>query len=98
MDISKLFGVLVVGGSLLATGCTSEEGTGDQERKVETEVDGASDQELGDASSIDASAELSDASTELMDCGFCPNDCCVVGDDGVSTAKDGFACCWGTMC
>jgi hypothetical protein len=95
MDISRLFGVLVVGGSLLATGCTGNEDTDDLDRKVESEVDGASNQQVADAAETEVSV---DASAELMSCGFCPNDCCVVGDDGVSKEKEGFECCWGTMC
>jgi hypothetical protein len=94
MNIAKLFGVLVVGGSLLTAGCGSEDDTGRVDANA-AQVGNAGD----GGSASDASAATPDASTaELEECGFCPNECCVYDDEGNGAAMEGFVCCWGTEC
>lgn len=86
MDIGKLFGVLVVGGSLLV-GCDSQE-------PAPPDASDVTAAGVTDASGVDAAA-----SSELVDCGFCPNEaCCVYDDEGVGSTKEGFECCWATSC
>ncbi|HUH03281.1 MAG TPA: hypothetical protein VML75_14890 [Kofleriaceae bacterium] len=94
MDIAKLFGVLVVGGALLV-GCDGES------EPAPADANGVSASGMADAAADTGVAATPDAAptTGLQECGFCPNEaCCVVDDEGVSSVKDGFECCWGTTC
>jgi hypothetical protein len=92
MDVSKLFNVLVVGGAVLtAGGC-------DEDAPVEVPDARAANAPGGDAGQDATPAQVDAAPTELMECGFCPNDCCVMDEHGMSVPKDGFVCCWGTSC
>jgi hypothetical protein len=96
MDIAKLFGVLVVGGSLLV-GCDSEQPPAPADANAVVSS-GAADSGLADDGSI-APGPDGAPTTGLEECGFCPNEaCCVYDDEGVGSTKDGFECCWGTTC
>jgi hypothetical protein len=92
MDVSKLFNVLVVGGAMLTAGGCSEDDP------VETPDASAANAPAGDAGPDATPGQVDAAPTELMECGFCPNDCCVLDEHGMSVPKDGFVCCWGTSC
>lgn len=93
MDVSKLFNVLVVGGAMLtAGGCTEDDPVETPDARAANAPPGA------DAGQDAAPAQVDAAPTELMECGFCPNDCCVMDEHGMSVPKDGFVCCWGTSC
>jgi hypothetical protein len=92
MDISKLFGVLVLGGSLLV-GCDDAD-PGEPDPADAATAQGPTGEDGGEAPEVaDAGGE------EGEDCGFCPNEiCCEIDAEGQSTTRDGFVCCWGTTC
>lgn len=95
MDIGKLFGVLVVGGSLLV-GCDSEPAPGPADASG-VMSSGAADSGLAGDGNVAPGPD--GAPTELQECGFCPNEaCCEYDGDGVGTTVEGFECCWGTAC
>ncbi len=90
MDHGKLFGVLVIGGAMLACG-----GSGP------SAVDAATPNRDG-GNANDAAPTADDAATTddagAMQCGFCPNEaCCEMGPDG-PRERPGLVCCWGTTC
>jgi hypothetical protein len=92
VDLSKLFGVLVVGGSMLAVGgCGSDEDTGDGRGPIvgAPDAQASADPDAATSSGPDA------APGELVEC-FCETDaCCVRDENGVGTLQPGFECCWG---
>lgn len=91
MNLNKLFGVLVMGGSLLvASACESDEGDGEREPLVSA-PDAA-------AAGVDASpGQVSDAAA--LDPCFCDTQaCCSRDEQGVGTVQEGFECCWSTTC
>lgn len=95
MNLTKLFGVLVVGGSLLvAPGACSDDRSDD--KGPLTGVDAAESVD-GNGSAADANMSLADAQSgdggELSPC-FCDSQSCC--DNG--TLQFGFECCWGTTC
>ena len=105
MNVSKLFGILVVGGSLLATsGCEQSSDPEQKDEKVVTGPDaadapGAIDANTSDANTSDANASDADAQvSELAPC-FCNSEaCCERHEDGSGTIEEGFECCWSTTC
>ena len=94
METNKLFHVLVVGGSLLATqpGCDD---SNSEERRTELEQPDSS--VSAEEPAADAMASTADAG-ELIDGGFCPNDVACEVVDGQSVLRDGFECCWASTC
>ncbi len=95
MNVSKLFGVLVVGGALLVTGSCSDSGSEDQNKPQG--ADAKTDQVDAPPGSDDANMSMADANSldasKLAPC-FCDSDACC--DNG--TVEFGFECCWGTTC
>lgn len=99
MKLGKLFGVLVIGGSMLVgAGCVDD---GDPDDKKKTGTPDAS--QLADAdpvSSTDANPNAPDATPgeEPKAC-FCDSEpCCTRDESGSGTVQDGFECCWSTTC
>ena len=110
MGITKLFRVLVIGGSVLATGCTDDEAGRQPPDGSAMGAARTADAAGGIPGEVDASGTTSihsDAgSTVAMECGFCRpvnvrnEQCCdyATTEDEVGTPKPGFECCWGTGC
>ena len=92
MNLSKLLGVLVVGGSLLVTGGCD----GDPDRDEGEERDGPL---VGGPDAAAASdADASPGGGELTPC-FCnQQECCERDEEGNGTLQEGFECCWATTC
>lgn len=102
MELKKLFSVLVVGGSLLAsTACDGNEENDEARRQANDAdaADGTSD--AADVASDAAPADQADAEPttgELTLC-FCNTDqCCDRDAVGGPAVQEGFECCWGTTC
>ena len=92
MKVSKLFGVLVLGGSMLIGGACND--SGDENKNKNTTADAKTETADANMSLADANADGTDATTsELAPC-FCDTQACC--DDG--TLQFGFECCWGTSC
>ncbi len=90
MSLDKLFGVLVMGGALLAVGGCSDEDRDDGQGPLT----GAPDAAPGSA---DATPSPGDGG-ELAPC-FCNVDaCCERDESGAGTLQPGFECCWSTTC
>ena len=97
MKLSKLFGVLVIGGAMMTTGgCVDDSDERDgpltSGADASAEIDGAK-------AAADAATSTADATTaELGQC-FCDSQpCCSRDENGVGTVQVGFECCWTTTC
>lgn len=97
MKLSKLFGVLVIGGAMMTTtGCVDDSDERDGPLKsgadASSELDGAN-------STADAATAPVDSSTEELGPCFCDSEpCCSRDENGVGTVQVGFECCWTTTC
>jgi hypothetical protein len=95
MNLSKLLGVLVVGGSLLVAGGCDGEADRDEQEERERPVVGGPDA----ASAVaDATPDQGGDGGNLLDC-FCNQEpCCERDEQGNGTLQEGFECCWATTC
>ena len=93
MNLSKLLGVLVVGGALLATGgCDGGAERDERDERESPPVGGP------DAAAGEAGADASPGEGELAPC-FCDQQaCCERDEEGNGTLQEGFECCWATTC
>ena len=90
MSLDKLFGVLVVGGSLLAVAACKDEDRDDGNNPLLGVPDAAA--APGDAAPGD------DGGGALVPC-FCDHQaCCERDESGHGTLQAGFECCWSTTC
>jgi len=99
MNIAKLFGVLVVGGSMLVTGACTDTDGGDQHKPTGPDakpdvVDANTTGDDANMSLADANSTGADATTSKLAPCFCDSDACC--DNG--TLQFGFECCWGSTC
>lgn len=105
MKLNRLFGVLVIGGSLLATQprCGQED-----ELDAEARLPGPTASGPPDAgTAADAGEQVDAGSIATFDAGVTQPDLCFCGpavacceshDGGASAVRAGFFCCWGTSC
>lgn len=98
--VSRLFRVLVTGGSMLAlTACsgkpTEDPPGGDSGGGARgSDAAASSDAPFSDGSPADA-GNAGDAAQQPCFCNTTPEKCC---DSELKTARPGFYCCWATSC
>ncbi len=112
MNFSKLFRVLVVGGSMLGCSDDNESGRTDGMARNELDASQPSGKQADAAGTPDSAnhedaspASKPDASAGIIHCDFCnlpeahgEGGCCIDHEDGSSTLLEGFECCWNTSC
>jgi hypothetical protein len=104
MDFTRLFHVLVLGGSVIAcdggtrsSSLTAGDADGTDSTAV-AETPNSVDADLPDTSVGGPTEAASPEASAAGPCFCSPTRCCDQHDGSPATVQQGFVCCWGTSC